>query len=207
MTINSKHLLATAMGLFLSVGSAVASETGNSIAEKPDTTDTSRQHESIFDYKSPSLSKSHFTWGADVGASIDVGGYDFSTFDLDVVIGYKNSIIKTLGISAGIHRDFHQGTNFVPLTAVIRTGFIPRSSLCFLNMKAGYSFNTVGETDTKGGFIFNAGVGFNLATSKNFQSHIILSYEFIHLNEQQGTMIDKVRNHVDMIQIAVGVNF
>lgn len=189
-------LLTAAFGI-----SARAAETTDSV------TSSSTVHESIFDYASPRLGSSHFTWGADVGASIDINGYDMSTFDLDVIIGYKNSILKTLGISAGVHRDFQLGTTFVPLQAVIRTSFVPRPSLLFMNLKTGYSFNTVGDSPTKGGFIFNAGIGFNLYRSQRVQTHLILSYEFIHLNKEQGIMIDKKKGHTDMIQVAFGLNF
>lgn len=165
-------------------------------------------HESLFDYKAPSLAKSHFTWGGEVGASVDVGGYDLSTFDLDIVIGYKNSWIRTLGISAGIHRDFSKGNHFVPLQAVLRTPFSSANKLCFLNLKAGYSFNTVSEdSGTHGGFMLTTGIGFNLAMSRNFRSHIILSYEYIRLNKKQGQMVDKRQSNVDMVQIVFGVNF
>lgn len=188
------------------IGAAVANASAQNVAQS-DTTATQSGHESIFQSPIGSLAASHFTWGADIGASIDINGYDMSTFDLDIVLGYKNDLLKTLGISAGIHRDFHTGTTFVPVEAVVRTAFIPRPCPIFMNLKAGYSFNTVGDSPTKGGFIFNAGIGFNLYRSQRVQTHLLLSYQFIHLNEMQGTMIDKKENHVDMIQVAFGVNF
>lgn len=163
--------------------------------------------ESIFG-GSRSLAKSKFTWGAEVGCSVDLGGYDLSTFDLDVVLGYKNSWIHTAGISCGVHRDFTKGNNFIPLMAVFRTAFSTRPRFWFANLKAGYSFNSLNEdSGTHGGFILNAGIGFNLAQSKRFHTYLILSYEFIHLNETQGTMIDKQIHNLDLAQISFGVNF
>lgn len=169
---------------------------------------TPAERESIFNYKSESLGQSHFTWGGEVGASVDIGGYDLSTFDLDLIIGYKNSWIRTLGISAGLHRDFSAGTHFVPLQVVFRSPLTASNKICFLNLKSGYSFNTVNnDSGTHGGFILTTGIGFNLAMSKNFNSHLILSYEYIRLNKKQNQLIDKRRTNVDLIQILFGVTF
>ncbi len=208
MVFKSIKRLLAAVGLCCILSAAYA-ETTNITGGNADSADAATtaataagERESIFGDKTPALDKSHFTWGADVGASIDMGGYDMSTFDIDIVLGYKNSLLRTLGLSAGIHRDFHTGTNFIPLMAVLRTSFIPRKTLCFFDLKAGY----VGE-ENSGGFTFNAGIGFNLASSKRFRSHLILSYQFIHLNELQGTMVDRVKNHIDFIQLHFGVNF
>ncbi len=212
MVFKSIKRLLAAVGLccILSAAHAETTDITGSNADSADAATTAAtaagERESIFGDKTPTLDKSHFTWGADVGASIDMGGYDMSTFDIDIVLGYKNSLLRTLGLSAGIHRDFHTGTNFIPLMAVLRTSFIPRKTVCFFDLKAGYSFNTVGE-ENSGGFTFNAGIGFNLASSKRFRSHLILSYQFIHLNELQGTMVDQVKNHIDFIQLHFGVNF
>ena len=168
---------------------------------------SANQSESIFGDVSSSLSKSWFTWGAEVGTSIDIDGYDMSTFDFDAFVGFKNSFFRTLGLGSGIHHDFHDRNTFMPLYAIIRTSFSKNERPWFLNFKTGYSFNTVDDSGSKGGFMFNAGIGFNLKTSANFKSHIILSYSFTHLAKEQGVMIDKEINHVDMIQLLFGINF
>lgn len=49
--------------------------------------------ESLFPEKSRSLAKSHFTWGAEAGASIDLTGHDMSTFDVDVLFGDRKSVV------------------------------------------------------------------------------------------------------------------
>lgn len=76
--------------------------------------------ESLFPEKSRSLAKSHFTWGAEAGASIDLTGHDMSTFDVDVLFGYKNSYIRMVGLGAGIHtalcREETTSSLFMPLS-------------------------------------------------------------------------------------------
>ena len=91
-----------------------------------------QERESIFPAKSLSLAFSHFTWGAEVGSSIDLTGYDLSTIDVDVLFGYKNSFIRMAGFGAGVHRSVHRGDNFIPVYASIQTSFRSRPSLCFL---------------------------------------------------------------------------
>ena len=44
----------------------------------------------------------HFTWGADIGSTIDISGNDMSTIDIDAFFGYKNKFIRTVGLGAGI---------------------------------------------------------------------------------------------------------
>lgn len=168
---------------------------------------SNRAHESIFDVKTHTLDTSHFTWGADVGTSIDIGGYDLSTFDLEVVLGYKRAWLRTLGVSCGVHRDFTKGNHLIPLMALVRTQLLPGSNATFLNIKAGYSFNSIGESDTNTGFMMNVGIGFNLASSRQFQTHLVLSYEYLRLNGDQRIMVDRARNHADLIQLIFGVNF
>ena len=154
MVFKSIKQLLAAVGLCCILSAAHAETTDINGSNADNAATAAEERESIFGDKTPALDKSHFTWGADVGASIDMGGYDMTTFDIDIVLGYKNTLLRTLGLSAGIHRDFHTGTNFIPLMAVLRTSFIPRKTLCFFDLKAGYSFNTVGE-ENSGGFTLN----------------------------------------------------
>lgn len=217
-TTGKKRLISGAMGLFCFFLQTFASEVPDStqvsetviasetiiVAEPPAQPEA---HESIFG-KSVSLALSHFTWGCEIGASIDLDGYDMSTFDANVLIGYKDKYIRTLGCSVGINRDFQTGTHFIPIMAVFRSPIVPSNKICFADLKAGYSFNSVGSDKERGnGFTFSAGVGFNLASSRRFHSYLAICYQFIHLNARQGVMIDKVITHTDMIALRLGVNF
>lgn len=163
--------------------------------------------ESVFGDKTESLEKSHFTWGGEIGASVDMGGNDMSTFDADVMLGYKGSMIKTLGVGAGIHRAFGTGSNFVPVYAVLRTYFSPTSQLFFLNLKAGYSFNSISEAGDHAGFKGCLGIGCDLSKTRLANTHIILSCGYFHLNRSHlATNGQQVRNIV-LGKITFGLNF
>lgn len=165
------------------------------------------ERESIFPQKSLSLSESHFTWGGEFGASIDLSGYDTSTFDVDIVFGYKNSYLRLLGIGAGVHRAFGTGDNFVPVYAVLRTSFSKKQRPVFMSLKVGYSFNTMGDAPTFGDTNASLGCGFNLAISRKFKSHIILAYEFRHFNKRHKDVLNMHADNISLATLSFGVNF
>ncbi len=164
--------------------------------------------ESIFPEGSISLAKSHFTWGAEVGASIDITGYDMSTFDVDAVFGYKNSFIKLLGVGAGIHRTVQHGNNFIPIYATIQTSFRNKPSLLFFSAKFGYSFNTINESPTFGDFVSSIGCGVNLSKSKVANTYMILGVGYRYFNERHKTFVEKLDTHyVYIAQLSFGISF
>lgn len=164
--------------------------------------------ESLFPEKSQNLGiQSHFSWGADIGASIDVGGDDMSTFDIDVNLGYKNKFFRLIGVGAGIHRAFGNGCNFIPIYALIRTSFREKPSLFFLDLKGGYSFNSIGYNNSQGGAYASIGCGINLAMSNKFKSHIILSYGYFGMKAINNAAINFDGNHINYAQIKFGVSF
>lgn len=170
--------------------------------------DNEQVRESLLPESSRPLgSESHFTWGADLGASIDLGGDDLSTFDIDAVLGYKNSLIRIIGVGAGIYRSFGNGNNFIPVYAIFRTSFRKKPSPLFFNLKVGYSFNTVSDSPAKGGFNTSIGLGINLAMSKRFMSHIIISYGYFRIDKNQALQANLNATHINQAQIRFGVNF
>lgn len=176
-------------------------------AEKTDTTRISSARESIFGEKA-NLEKSHFTWGVDLGASIDLTGNDMSTFDLDFILGYKNKLFKTAGIGIGIHRSVQQGDNFIPLYALIRTSFTSRPSLLFFNARVGYSFNTVEDSPMFGDFNSAFGCGINLYQSRKAKSYIILNAAYRYFSKRHQSYISRLNsNYIWIAQLQFGVNF
>ncbi|MCM1152879.1 MAG: hypothetical protein NC328_04420 [Muribaculum sp.] len=163
--------------------------------------------ESLFDSPSRVLTNSHFTWGADLGTSIDLGGHDMSTFDLDVNLGYKSSLIRFLGVGVGIHRSFGNGNMFIPFYVMFRSSFRTKPSLFFLNLRAGYSFNTVENSPTYGDISASIGVGINLAMTSRIQSHIILSWGFRHFRERHRELFALDTQNINLAQLSFGVNF
>lgn len=169
--------------------------------------DNASDRESIFGGNRP-LDTSHFTWGADLGASVDLTAHDMSTFDLDFIVGYKNSFIKTAGIGAGIHRTVQGGDHFIPVYALIRTSFISRPSLLFLNARFGYSFNTIEDSPTFGDFNSALGCGINLSQSSKAKTYIIISAAYRYFNKRHQDYVSRLDTHsIWMAQLQFGVNF
>lgn len=165
------------------------------------------ERESIFG-GNRSLEKSHFTWGADIGASVDLTAHDMSTFDVDFILGYKNSFIKTAGIGVGIHRTVQGGDNIIPIYALIRTNFSSRPSLLFLNARLGYSFNTIEDSPMFGDYNSALGCGFNLSQSKKAKTYIILGVGYRYFNKRHQDYISRLdTNSIWVAQLQFGVNF
>lgn len=150
---------------------------------------------------------SHFTWGAEFGTSIDMSGYDSSTFNIDAVAGYRNPWFKILGMGIGLHRAIGSGDNYVPLYALMRTSFSRRPQMLFMSMKVGYSFNTIGDAPTFGDVNASAGIGINLAKGKTFSSHMILAYEFRHFNNRHRSEVEIDAEDISLVSLSFGVNF
>lgn len=165
------------------------------------------QRESIFNTKTRSLAFSHFVWGAETGASLDLTSHDMSTFDVDVLFGYKNSCIKVAGIGAGIHRSVHIGNNLIPVYAVFRSSFRSKPSLLFLNVQAGYSFNSFGKGKSVGDFMGALGVGINLQQTRVAKSYIVLSAAYQYFNDTNREKIDIDTHYIFFARLMFGVNF
>ena len=133
--------------------------------------------------------------------------HDLSTFDIDVLLGYKNAFIKMAGIGAGIHRSIHSGNNFIPLYAVVRTNFRNRPSLFFFNLQAGYSFNTLSDSGTVGDFYGALGLGINLQQTKMSKTYVILSGSYQYFSEDSKIKTDIDSNYIFFAKLVIGVNF
>ncbi len=191
-----------AAGILLSASVATANDT------TPKDSISNVERESLFPKSSRSLAKSHFTWGAEAGASLDLTGHDMSTFDVDVLFGYKNSYIRMAGFGVGIHRTVQGGDNFIPVYATIQTSFRKKPSLLFMSAKIGYSFNTINDSPTFGDLVSILGVGINLSKSKLANSYIILSAGYRYFNRRHINMVDRLdRHYVYIAQLRFGVSF
>lgn len=168
---------------------------------------TGNEVESFFPSKSVNLAKSHFTWGAEFGSSIDLTAHNLSTFDLDVNIGYKNSFLKIAGIGVGIHRGMSSGDTYIPIYAVIRTSFRKKPSLFFLNVQIGYSFNTLSNGPILGDFTSALGCGINLSQSRRAKSYVILSAGTRYFNKNHQALIQIDASTITVAKIVIGINF
>lgn len=149
----------------------------------------------------------HFAWGVELGTSIDVTGYDSSTINADAIFGYKNDLIHLLGLGVGIHRAMGSGDNYVPVYLTFRSSFTKKPKLFFMSLKAGYSFNTIGDANTFGDINASLGLGINLAVRQKFRSYLILAYEFRHFNEKHRDAIEIDDPNISMASLTLGFNF
>lgn len=207
----NKLLLAFAMGLlfiaFPSKASDICSPGINEEVNDSTSLLASGERESIFQNKTRSLAFSHFTWGAEIGSSIDMTSNDMSTIDADVLLGFKNSFVKLAGVGVGIHRSIHSGNNYIPLYGVIRTSFRKKPSLCFMNIQAGCSFNTIADSGSFANFISALGIGFNLKQTRMIKSYLLVSAGYSHLCDTHKEMLNVNTHHILTASIALGVNF
>lgn len=159
--------------------------------------------------KKDGLWKSHFTWGAEVGSTIDMTGHDLSTFNVDLLFGFKNSFIKLAGVGIGIHRAIQNGTNMIPVYAVFRTSFRKKPSLLFLEAQAGYSFNTwkTHSGDYLRDFTSALGFGINLSQSRRAKSYVILSAAYLYVNKSHQQLLELDTNNMYGVNLSFGVSF
>lgn len=190
----------------IKISSTASTKDSNKSEQIADTSGVQKR-ESIFG-DSPSLENSHFTWGADAGASIDLTGHDMSTFDIDILLGYKNRVIKTVGVGVGIHRSVLGHDNFIPIYLLFRSSFTSKPSLCFLNIRAGYSFNTIEDSPMFGDYNAAIGCGFNLSRSKSASTYLICNLGYRYFNERHRNYVERIDTHaVWTAQLQFGVNF
>lgn len=149
----------------------------------------------------------NFTWGADIGSSIDISGNDMSSIDIDAYFGYKNAVIRTLGIGAGIKSAIGNSYTAIPVFAILRTSFTSKPTLCFLDLRLGYSFNTLTDDVNQNSFYGSAGLGFNLYTSPKFKSHLILAYTFMNMDDYYSNNLYNDINNYSGMSIKIGINF
>lgn len=171
---------------------------------KDETTDKFIENEPV---KTRSKLRKHFTWGIDLGASIDLSGEDMSTFDAETYFGYKGSWVRVAAIGAGMHKAFGNKYTFIPLYAMLRTSFRSQPSLLFFEMKLGYSFNTLNDSGSFGGAYGSFGLGVNLAMSKSFQSHIVLAYSYFTLRNATDLDIPYTGDNINSAVLRFGINF
>ena len=169
--------------------------------------DSARVTESFFPEKSRNLSKSHFTWGAEVGSTIDLTSNNLSTFDVDALFGYKSNSINMLGVGAGIHHSISAGHNFVPVYAVLQTSFTSRPSIAFFVFKGGYSFNTFKDSPSFGDIFGDLGIGVNLKRTRMMRSYLMLCFGYHHLTERQRAQTNLSTKNIFVARLSFGINF
>ncbi len=177
-------------------------------AMERDTTSSFDEIGAIFTYPIPaSIDARHFTWGAELGSSVDLTSNNLTTFDVYLNLGYKSNLFPLLGASVGIQRAIGTGNTFVPIYFIMRTTFRNRPSRFFMQLKAGYSFNTIESTKALGGFSMSAGVGMVLVKSKKIATQLFLAYGLYHLNMRYLADVSINQSTLSFAQLGIGINF
>lgn len=167
----------------------------------------SAQEESDENLRGLAKQYSHFTWGASIGISADLSGMDMSTFNFDILAGYRNKWFQAIGVGAGVHKSLGSRDSYIPVYAVLRTSFRPKPSLCFFHLRLGYSFNTISNSPMFGDTSAAIGCGVNLMRTRKMQSYILLAYAFRHFNQRHTEMTNLSRSDVSLAQVSFGVTF
>lgn len=149
---------------------------------------------------------SHVMVGLELGTGLDLSGSDMSTFNADIIVGYRHKIIQLLGLSVGIHKSLGTRDSFIPIYAVFRTGFSTRPTLMFMHASAGYSFNTIASSPMFGDITATLGVGINLTRRPRFQSNIVFALGFRHFSERHQHLINLTKPNLGFAQISFGIS-
>lgn len=155
----------------------------------------------------------HFSWGVDLGTGVDMTANDMSFFSIHGYLGYKSNTLKFLGVGAGMDIMMNNPSRSYPIYAMLRTSFSNRPRICFLDLRAGVSFNSMFDYKSQTDFYGTIGFGFVLAYGKSFSSHIIIGYSFMPMHDiweqpdpdpadTSGTIPDMVRHRLSDLHCA-----
>jgi len=153
--------------------------------------------------KSP---KHGFTWGAEVGSGIDMGGDDMSTLNIAALIGYRTSWISFAGIGLGIDMMMSNSCRAFPVYGMIRSSFAEKPKLFFAEMRAGVALNQATNVPDRTNLFLQPGAGIYLATGKTFASYLTLSYTYNAMTFY-GDKKDTLVHGLNMATLSIGVTF
>lgn len=119
-----------------------------------------------------------FTWGAGLGASVDMSGNDMSTLDFHCNFGLRKGWLNFAGVGVEANFAVANSCRFFPIYAELQTNFVNRPTIAFWDIKLGTSLNYLENNINQAALYGFTGVGFNLARSAKFSSHIIVGYTF-----------------------------
>ena len=133
----------------------------------------------------------HFTWGVDLGSGVDLTSHDMTMFELGACFGYKGSWMRCAGVGATIVSMMNNSSRCYPVYGMLRTSFSRYHRLCFMEVQAGVSFNSILDYKRQSDFYGSLGIGLTLAHSRKFTSHVILRGVFMPLSPVE---VDGVRH-------------
>lgn len=116
----------------------------------------------------------HFTWGVDLGSGLDLTAHDMTNMNISACFGYKGNWIRFAGVGAEIMSMVNNSSRCYPVYAQLRTSFSHYPRLCFLEARAGVAFSSIMDYKAQTDFYGSLGIGFTLAHSNKFSSHMVL---------------------------------
>lgn len=152
--------------------------------------------------------RGRFRWGADVGSSLDMTGSDQSSFDIALCLGFSRKWINFIGAGAEAAFCISSSTRTFPIYANFRTNFKNTPSIVFWDVKGGICLTYPGNSHQHTGAYASTGIGFYLARSSTFSSHILVSYTFRE-NRPEWTPLSEAATYRDlhMACVKIGVMF
>lgn len=147
-----------------------------------------------------------FTWGAETGTGIDMGGDNMSTLNLRATAAYSGPWLELAGIGAGVDMVMSNSTRSFPIYAILRSSFTRRPSLLFAEMRAGIAVNQVPYFHDRTNCFLQPGVGIHLATGSTFSSYLALSYTYNSMSFY-GDKAETLIHGLNLATIAIGINF
>lgn len=149
---------------------------------------------------------SPFTWGAEVGSGIDMGGDDMSTLNIEAQFGYRNSWLNIAGLGAGINVMMSNSCRSFPIYAVFRSSFANKPKLLFGDLKIGVAVNQATGIPDRTNFFIRPSVGINLARGEKFSSYMTLGYTYNSMTFE-GDKLDTLVHGLNMATVSIGVTF
>lgn len=148
----------------------------------------------------------NFTWGAEVGTGIDMGGDNMSTLNLRATAAYTGPYLELAGIGAGIDMVMSNSCRAFPVYAIVRSSFAREPRLFFCEMRGGVAFNQATGIPDRTNLFLQPGVGIHLATGNTFSSYLTLSYTYNAMTFY-GDRKDTLVHGINLATIAIGVVF
>lgn len=159
------------------------------------------------DYIIDNHPRGRFRWGADVGATIDMTGQDASSYDISISFGFSRKWINFLGFGAKAAFAVGNSSRAFPLFVNFRTNFKNTPSIVFWDVRGGVALNYPGDNRSHMGAYGATGVGFYLARSATFSSHILVGYTYRQQDASWTPEGDATFKDLHMATLKIGVMF
>lgn len=148
-----------------------------------------------------------FSWGVDVGSSIDLTSQDMSSINADAYLGLRTPYTDIVGFGAGIHTMVGNSSFTYPIYALVRTSFAEKPRLCFLDLRLGLTLNNFFDSSSKPSIYVNPALGVHLKRGNSYLSYLALGYEYNSANSPVNPDTGKSLKPISMVNVRLGISF